>query len=435
VTLADLVAALPGPTARALWVGDRALSRQELWEAGTAAAARDDAPAVRVGAGHPEAAVVELLAAQLRGAVPVITGPRWPLADEQALLAAAAAAGDDGPVMALLTSGTGGSPRAVLRSCASWTASLDAFTAVSGTEPDDLVWAPGAPSSTMTLFCLWHALATGVPVLASGRWRGVAAAGPAVAGVTLVHAVPPVLRDVLEAVERGALPRLRRAVVAGAALPRALRDRARRAGVHLVEYYGAAELSFVAVDPDGDGLRPFPGVEVAVRDGMVWARSPYLSAGYLTGGRHRSGTGTGDGPLRWDPQGWASVGDSAELRDGRLELHGRAGAAVTVGGHTVPVEDVEAVLREVSGVRDVVCLGLAHPRFGEQLVAVLEPEPGTDPRPAARAAARAWLPPVARPTRVLLATLPRTPGGKVRRAAVRTELLSPGPAPRRVPAG
>ena len=87
------------------------------------------------------------------------------------------------------------------------------------------------PSSTLTLWALWHALATGVPVVATGPWRGVPA-GPAAVEVldrvTVLHAVPAVLADVLAARAAGGLPALRTAVVAGAALPAGLRRRARR---------------------------------------------------------------------------------------------------------------------------------------------------------------------------------------------------------------
>ena len=88
-------------------------------------------------------------------------------------------------------------------------------------------------------------------------------------------------------------------MVAGDRLPVALHDRAVAAGARVHHYYGAAELSFVAWGAHADDLRPFPGVEVAVRDGEVWVRSPYVCSGY-------DGS---PGPLRVDPDGFATVGD------------------------------------------------------------------------------------------------------------------------------
>ncbi|NLT53855.1 MAG: acyl--CoA ligase [Actinomycetales bacterium] len=408
---------------------------------------RPDLPpaAVAVRTGLPLTAVVDLLAAQASGAVPVVLageaggpsadGSRTGPARLGRSLSAARRRRAAEPWLALPTSGSTGTPRLVVRSCRSWACSLDAFTEVSGITGDDLVLATGPLSSTMTLFAVWHALATGVPVLAPGRWRGVMAAGPAAPAATVAHAVPTVLGDLLDGVTTGALPRLRRVVVAGAATPPGLRRRAGELGVRLVEYYGAAELSFVAADRDGTGLRAFPGAELDVRDGLVTARSPYLADGYLDG--------ADPGPLRRDADGWACVGDRGLLVDGVLTVLGRGDAAVTVGGETVLVCDVEAALREVPGVRDVACAGIPHPRLGELLVAVVEPEPDqasaaspttsltaspTAVRAAVRAAAREHLRPAARPVRVLVGELPRSPGGKVDRSALRAR-FGERPAP------
>lgn len=323
------------------------------------------------------------------------------------------------PLLVVQTSGTSSRPRAVVRTVRSWDDSLAAFTRVAGLGPGDVVWAPGPLSATLTLFAAWHALATGLPLLASGRWRGVVTAGPATAAVTAVHCVPAVLADVLDAHDAGLVPALRTAVVAGAAVPRRLRERAAAAGVRLVEYYGAAELSFVAADPDGTGLRAFPGAEVDVRDGAVRVRSPYVARGYLDP--------ADDGPLVRSGDGWCSVGDRGRLAGDRLEVAGRGGDAVTVGGRTVVAADVEAALRDVPGVSELACVGEPHARLGERVVLAVQVEAGSDPVPALREAARRALPPAARPVRyVVLSELPRTAGGKVARAALREVVTRAG---------
>ena len=373
--------------------------------------------------------IVAVLAAERTGRVPVVTDAAWPAADRRDLRAAVRArrAASGEPLLTVLTSGSTGRPRAVVRTAASWAASLRSFDVVTGVRDGDVVWAPGPLSSTLTLFAGWHAVATGRP-LVTGRWRGVAAT-PRAGEATVVHAVPAVVADVLTAAAAGDLPRLRLAVVAGAHVPAGLREQARLAGVRLVEYYGAAELSFVAADTDGRGLRPFPGCRVELRDahggqvpawteGEVWVGSPYLAQGYLTAGGPDGGSdgGPGNGPLRRDG-GWASVGDRARMRpDGALEVIGRGEAAVEVGGHTVPVDDVEAVLRAVPGVLEVACVGERHAHLGNRLVAAVRAVPGTDPVPQLKAAARASLPRAARPSRwVLLDDMPRTSGGKLAR--------------------
>jgi acyl-coenzyme A synthetase/AMP-(fatty) acid ligase len=318
---------------------------------------------------------------------------------------AAMAAGST--TLTLPTSGSSGRPRVVQRTVASWMASLPAFDVAIGLRGDDVIWAPGAATATMTLYAIWQALAAGVPVLASGSWRGLtdALAEPA-RTVSMVQCVPVVLDRILDAHAGGVLPRLRTAVVAGAALPVAVRARADRAGLQVIEYYGATELSFVAIDTDGSGLRPFPGVEVDLRDGVLWARSPYLARGSA------------------GPDGWASVGDRADIDPaGVLTITGRGEDAVNVAGHIVLLGDVESVLGAVPGVAELVCLRQADPRLGERLLAVLRAETGADPLPALRAIAAAELSPAARPVRyVVLDELPRTAGGKVARAQLREYL-------------
>jgi acyl-CoA synthetase (AMP-forming)/AMP-acid ligase II len=151
--------------------------------------------------------------------------------------------------------------------------------------------------------------------------------------------------------------------VAGESLGASLRDRAVAAGAAVRHYYGAAELSFVAWGTCADDLRAFPGVEVDVRGGEIWARSRFLADGY----------DGAPGALRRDGDGFATVGDRGRLEDDRLVVLGRGDDAVTTGGATVLLADVEAALRPV--VRgDVAVLGLPHASLGGVVAAVL-----TDP--------------------------------------------------------
>jgi long-chain acyl-CoA synthetase len=417
------VATLAGaqPDAAALSDGRTWWTRRELLERVAAATPESDGAVVVAPACSAEG-LVAVLAAERAGRTPVVADAAWPAADRDALCDAVRGrrrgpAGE--PLISVLTSGSTGAPRAVVRTAASWAASLRSFDLVTGIRGGDVVWAPGPLCSTLTFFAGWHALATG-RALVTGRWRGVART-PHAAEATVLHAVPAVAADVLAAARDGGLPKLRLVVAAGAHLPAGLREQATAAGVRLVEYYGAAELSFVAADADGRGLRPFPGCRVELRDerggpvpawteGQVWVSSPYLAQGYA------GDDGPAKGPFR-RAAGWATVGDRARMRpDGALEVLGRGGAAIDVGGHTVGVDDVEAVLRAVPGVLEVACVGEPHEHLGNRLVVAVRPVPGQDPRPQLVAAARAALPRAARPSRwVLLDEMPRTAAGKLAR--------------------
>jgi len=187
----------------------------------------------------------------------------------------------------------------------------------------------------------------------------------------------------------------------------------------VTEYYGAAELSFVAARRVPEPLQPFPGAEVELRGGVVWVRSPYLSLGYPTGV---------DGPFRRDGDGFATVGDLAVQVAGGLRIRGRGDAAITTGGATVVVEDIEEALLTVPGIVAVAVVGTPHPRLGQLVTAVLEPAPGADlslVRPAARRLLRGQ----SLPRRWLVADrLPRTPGGKIARHVVAAAVAGTAPA-------
>lgn len=376
----------------------------------------------------PAECVHAIRAAHDRGAVPVIAPPDGIGTLLRESLPAALPP-DGEAFMVLPTSGTTTTPRAVVRSAQSWRSSLAPFTQVTAITASDVIWAPGTAGSTMALFAAWHALALGLEVVCSGPWRGVPADDAAVRRATVVHCVPPVLGDIVARVVGGGLPQLRLAVVAGALLPDRLRSAARKAGLDLLEYYGAAELSFVAAGRDA--LRPFPGVEVQVRDGILWCRSPYLAHAVL---------GPGGAYVR-GPGGWASVGDRARLDgDGVIALHGRR-AGLLVGGHVVLADDVEQAFADAAGVREVVCLAAREERLGDVVVAVVVPDrrsgqeragelagsstPQSDRElvAALRSLARTRLPRPARPVRyVVLDEVPRTPGGKVSRTHLATSL-------------
>lgn len=325
--------------------------------------------------------------------------------------------------LTVVTSGSSGHPRPVRRTAASWTSSFAPLTRIIDATPGDRVLLTGPLHATLHLFAAVHTLALGAELTDDP------------ARATLLHAVPPVLADVLDD------PRavhLRTAVVAGAALPPPLVEVAARRGVGVVEYYGAAELSFVAAGrrsvptaphsrpmsgsvagSSTGGLEPFPGVDLDVRDGEIWVRSPYLSDGYPPGV---------SGPYRVAPDGFATVGDRGALdAAGLLHVHGRGTSAITVGGATVLAEDIESALLPIvtdltrgrTAAIPVAVVGAPAGRLAEVAVAVLPADPPVDGR-ALRAAARSALTGASLPRRWLVADqLPRTPGGKLARAALR----------------
>lgn len=287
--------------------------------------------------------------------------------------------------IALSTAGSSRSPRQVIRTTDSWIVSFSAVSDLCGLGIGSRVWVPGPATASMSVFAKVHAAWVGATVVETVR--------------EATHAVltPAALGGLLPVAPSGLI-----AIVAGDALTPAAAVQACAAGVSVHHYYGAAELSFVAWGADSASLRPFPGVELDVRRGEVWVRSPYLCTQYSE---------QTHGPLRRTADGWATVGDRGALVNGTLTIHGRPGA-INIGGATIQVAEVEAVLRRhASG--EVVVVGIPHKRLGAVVGAVL-----TDPSDHLRlvAVSRTELVEAARPRRWWLAdAFPLTDAGKVDR--------------------
>lgn len=322
-------------------------------------------------------------AVQQTGVIP----PVRRLLSEADPVAAFVASHSAGELVGLPTSGTTGRPRMVVRTTASWVRSFAAVSELAHLDAAARVWIPGPLTATMNLFAAVHARDAGAVRVSRA------------ANATHLQLTPAALHRLLHG---GAELAGRTAVVAGDALRPELRERAERAGLRVAHYYGAAELSFVGWGADAASLRPFPDVEVAVKDGVLWARSPFLA-------ERVDGPA---GPFRCDPDGFATVGDCGGWQEDRLVVAGRADTVVT-GGETVLLADVEAALQPgLAG--QVAVLGLPHATLGAVVVAVLTDH--ADRRPARAAASGMG---AGRPRRWFVrAALPLTQAGKVDRRAL-----------------
>ena len=65
--------------------------------------------------------------------------------------------------------------------------------------------------------------------------------------------------------------------------------------------------------------------------------------------------------------------------DGTITLLGRGSLCINTGRVKVYPEEVEAVLRQSRAVYDVVVVGAPDERWGERVVTVVQPTPGTEP--------------------------------------------------------
>ena len=120
-------------------------------------------------------------------------------------------------------------------------------------------------------------------------------------------------------------------------------------------------------------------------------------------------------------------GDYAEVgADGSIHLLGRGSVVINTGGEKVYPEEVEEAIKTIDGVADAVVVGIPDERFGEEIVAVVEPSAGIDPDSLTPDAVighvKARLAGYKAPRRVrFVSTIGRSPAGKVDYARHRAE--------------
>ncbi len=329
------------------------------------------------------------------------------------------------PAFETLTGGSTGSPRRILRSQASWTASFLINAPRFGIAPGAGVAVLGSLSHSIALYAALEALHLGADLhLFAGCSPARQCRDMRSRGVATLYATPVQLRLLAES---GPPPvtTLRHLVVGGGALDPGLRARLFHlfptARVHT--FYGAAETSFIALSdndtPDGAAGPPYPGVDIRVQlpdgtpapdpagPGEVWVRSPYLAMGYA---------GPDAGSARW-VDGWVSVGEWGHLSHGHLHILGRASRMIRIADQSVFPEEIEAFLATQPGIRDAAVIACPDPRRGQVLEAVLRGD--TRVEQAVLAAARQRFGLMAAPRRAHWRTdWPLLPSGKVDLAAI-----------------
>ncbi len=283
--------------------------------------------------------------------------------------------GGEGPVAAdpgtfeTLTGGSTGAPRRILRAVTTWTGSFAVNAGLFGIGPGLRVAVPGRLVHSLALYGALEGMHLGAQVhLLDGLRPDRAAAAMREQRIGLIYATPAALRMMVGA--GVPWPDLQHVVVGGSKLNADLRRALPRVapGARVTEFYGAAEASFITMadadTPAASVGRAYPGVEIALRDGVVWVRSPYLFSAY---------PGAAGGAV-WD-DGWLSVGEMGRMEAGYLFLSGRAGRMVTIADQNVFPEEVEAFLATLPGVLHVAVIPRPDALRGHVLEAVMMGEP------------------------------------------------------------
>ncbi len=246
--------------------------------------------------------------------------------------------------------------------------------------------------------------------------------------------------------ETGAkLPHLKRLLVAGTAMPPAIRETLKKDyGVTAVHAWGMTETSpigtmstltaEVAALPEAQqteellkqGRVPY-GVEIQVRDskgdvaphdaqtfGPLMVRGPWVASGYFKG----------EGGTVLDAQGWFPTGDVATWDQyGFMKITDRTKDVIKSGGEWISSIDVENAVMSHPQVKLAATVAAFHPKWDERPVLVVVPVDGATPTKEqiveflATRMAKWWLPDDV----IFVTELPLTATGKILKAKLREQ--------------
>lgn len=374
----------------------------------------------------------------------LLSGPAWELQADARDILTGNRPTPDGVTQLIYTSGTTGEPKGVMHSANSTMANIVPYAARLGLGPDDIVLM-ASPMAHQTGFM--YGLMMPIMLRAGVVLQDVWDAKRAVAlirteNVSFTMASTPFLSDLAKAVEETglAVPTLRSFLCAGAPIPGALVEQARRAlGARIVSAWGMTENGAVTTtqlhDDDERSVNtdgcPLPGVEVKVVDidgrslpvgeiGKLLLRSCSNFGGYLQR-PHFNAT---------DADDWFDTGDLARLDErGYLRITGRTKDVIIRGGENIPVVEIESLLYRHPDIAMAAIVAYPDERLGERACAVVVPRPGRSIDLAGIVAflkgqkvAVQYIP----ERLVIRDSMPSTPSGKIQKFKLR-ELLRDDP--------
>ena len=307
---------------------------------------------------------------------------------------------EPGDALVVATSGTTGAPKGVVHTHTSVAASAASTSAGLGVDPARDRWVACLPLAHIGgLSVITRSLITGTPCTVLEQFNPRVVEEEARQGATLVSLVATVL-------ERTDVSGFRSVLLGGAAPPSVL-------PANVVTTYGMTETGSGCVY---DG-RALDGVELRIGDGTLGAVGEVLVRGPMLLRAYRDGT---------DPRigdGWFPTGDSGQLDDdGILAVFGRMAEVIVTGAEKVWPGPVEDVLIGHPAIAEVAVWKRPDPVWGERVVAhvVLAPDAVapdlSDLRELVAERIARWAAPR---EMVVVDSLPKTAGGKVRR----TELV------------
>ncbi len=367
----------------------------------------------------------------------LLAGPAWESEPDATHILTRSRPGPDDVTQLIYTSGTTGEPKGVQHSANTLMANIIPYAERLHLGSSDVVlMASPMAHQTGFMYGLMMPIMLRAGVVLQDVWESRKAIKLIRAeGVSFTMASTPFLTDLAKTVAetRDSVPTLRTFLCAGAPIPGALVEQARRVlGTKIVSAWGMTEngaVTLIELDDDDelafttDGC-PLPGVEVKVVDvegaplpptqvGKLLVRSCSNFGGYL---RRPQWNNT-------DAQGWFDTGDLARIDErGYIRITGRSKDVIIRGGENIPVVEIEALLYRHPAVAQAAIVAYPDERLGERACAVVVTKPGQTFDFAAlvdflkvQKVALQYIP----ERLILLDAMPATPSGKVQKFKLR----------------
>lgn len=315
------------------------------------------------------------------------------------------------PHCRILTSGSTGAPHTVSLSYGNHLFSAMGSAFNIGVDPSDR-WLCSLPTSHISgLSIVMRSVIYGTAMILQDRFspEGVAEAIES-EGATVISLVSTMLLRLLD--EGVDLSRPRAILVGGGPVPPSALAEALDRGAPVIQTYGLTETCSQVTTLEvaearrkiGSVGRPLLTSHLRIEGGEILVQGPTVSAGAL------------------DADGWLHTGDVGRIDDdGFLYVQGRTDEMIITGGENVVPAEVEDVLLQHPEIIEAAVIGRPDPEWQQVVTAVVVARDGADlDLEAVRLHCDGKLAPYKVPKQVeVVAGLPKTPSGKLHRAALR----------------
>lgn len=189
-----------------------------------------------------------------------------------------------------------------------------------------------------------------------------------------------------------------RLFIAGSAplLTETFNEFTKRTGHTILERYGMSETAMLVSNPykgkrvAGSVGLPLPQTQVRVVNdqgrvcgvneiGSIQVKGPNIFKGYWQMPEKTKEEFTADGWFKTGDMGrWGGQTSSGSVPDNYLCIVGRSKDLIISGGYNVYPKEIESFIDDMPGVDESAVIGVAHPDFGEAVMAVVVPKKGVE---------------------------------------------------------